>query len=74
MPPFAALADPRIEAPSLVFTDVRMPGTDGLTFLDRVKSVAGDIPVVVMSAYTNVVHLAPSGRCAGVPVRGSISI
>ena len=49
-----ALADPRIEAPSLVFTDVRMPGTDGLAFLDRVKAVAGDIPVVVMSAWTNV--------------------
>ena len=59
----AALADPRIEAPSLVFTDVRMPGTDGLTFLDRVKSVAGDIPVVVMSAYTNVA--ATSGAFRG---------
>ena len=58
-----ALADPRIEAPSLVFTDVRMPGTDGLSFLDRMKAVAGDIPVVVMSAWTNVA--ATSGAFRG---------
>ncbi|MEZ5484847.1 MAG: nitrogen regulation protein NR(I) [Lysobacteraceae bacterium] len=58
-----ALADPRIEAPSLVFTDVRMPGTDGLAFLDRVKAVAGEIPVVVMSAWTNVA--ATSGAFRG---------
>jgi len=48
--------------PALVFTDLRMPGTDGLGFLERIKALAGDIPVVVMSAYTNVATTAGAFR------------
>ena len=37
--------------PDLVFTDVRMPGMDGLAFLDALKARRPDLPVVVMSAW-----------------------
>src|SRR3546814_10152192 len=44
--------------PALVFTDVRMPGMDGLAFLDALKARAATLPVVVMSAYTDIASTA----------------
>jgi two-component system, NtrC family, nitrogen regulation response regulator GlnG len=50
-----AAQEPAIEMPDAVFTDVRMPGMDGLSFLSALKSRANaaELPVVVMSAYTD---------------------
>ena len=56
----AALADG--EQPDLVFTDVRMPGLDGLAFLDQLKAKNPELPVVVMSAYTDVASTAGAFR------------
>jgi two-component system nitrogen regulation response regulator GlnG len=41
------------DTPGLIFTDVRMPGQDGLAFLKRVRREYPTLPVVVMSAYTD---------------------
>src|SRR5690606_3792078 len=49
-------------APQLLFTDVRMPGEDGLQLLDRIKQRHPDLPVVVMSAYTDVASTAGAFR------------
>jgi two-component system nitrogen regulation response regulator GlnG len=49
-------------APDLVFTDVRMPGMDGLAFLDAMKARRPDLPVVVMSAYTDIASTAGAFR------------
>ncbi|MFN7294565.1 MAG: sigma 54-interacting transcriptional regulator, partial [Lysobacteraceae bacterium] len=46
----------------LVFTDVRMPGTDGLGFLEALRQRDADLPVVVMSAYTDVATTAGAFR------------
>jgi CheY-like chemotaxis protein len=35
----------------IVFTDIRMPGMDGLEMLKRIKQHAPDVAVVVMTAY-----------------------
>ena len=35
--------------PALLFTDVRMPGDDGLVLLDKLKAALPQLPVVVMS-------------------------
>ncbi len=48
--------------PDLVFTDVRMPGLDGLGFLDALKARLPQLPVVVMSAYTDVASTAGAFR------------
>ena len=48
--------------PDLVFTDVRMPGMDGLSFLDALKVRHPQLPVVVMSAYTDVASTAGAFR------------
>ena len=49
-------------APDLLFTDVRMPGDDGLALLQRLREVAPALPVVVMSAYTDVATTAGAFR------------
>ncbi len=49
-------------APQLLFTDVRMPGDDGLVLLDKLKAQAPKLPVIVMSAYTDVASTAGAFR------------
>jgi two-component system, NtrC family, nitrogen regulation response regulator GlnG len=48
--------------PDLLFTDVRMPGEDGLALLDRLKAAQPQLPVIVMSAYTDVASTAGAFR------------
>jgi two-component system nitrogen regulation response regulator GlnG len=48
--------------PDLVFTDVRMPGVDGLEFLDALKTQFPQLPVIVMSAYTDIASTAGAFR------------
>jgi two-component system, NtrC family, nitrogen regulation response regulator GlnG len=52
----------RGERPQLLFTDVRMPGDDGLVLLDAIKQQAPSLPVIVMSAYTDVASTAGAFR------------
>ncbi|GAB2504401.1 nitrogen regulation protein NR(I) [Lysobacter humi (ex Lee et al. 2017)] len=60
----AALAslDAGVVVPDLLFTDVRMPGEDGLVLLGRLKQRHPQLPVVVMSAYTDVASTAGAFR------------
>ena len=55
-----ALAFGRV--PRLLLTDVRMPGEDGLDFLARFKQSHADIPVIVVSAFTDVKSTAAAFR------------
>ena len=48
--------------PDLLFTDVRMPGGDGLALLERLKAQHPALPVVVMSAYTDLASTAGAFR------------
>jgi two-component system nitrogen regulation response regulator GlnG len=48
--------------PDLLFTDVRMPGDDGLVLLDAMKSRHPQLPVIVMSAYTDIASTAGAFR------------
>ncbi|WP_374248303.1 nitrogen regulation protein NR(I) [Thermomonas sp.] len=56
----AALAAGR--APDLLLTDVRMPGDSGLVLLDRLKEALPRLPVIVMSAHTDVASTAGAFR------------
>ena len=58
----AALAALQTQAPDLIFTDVRMPGDDGLVLLDKLKSAHPKLPVIVMSAYTDIASTAGAFR------------
>ncbi|MDE2407960.1 MAG: nitrogen regulation protein NR(I) [Xanthomonadaceae bacterium] len=48
--------------PALVVTDVRMPGEGGLQLLDKLKAAHPQLPVIVMSAYTDVASTAGAFR------------
>src|ERR1700691_1969554 len=48
-----ALAALRSDAPDVLITDVRMPGQNGLDLLKRVHAVHPDLPVIVMTAYSD---------------------
>ncbi len=48
--------------PALLFTDVRMPGATGLQLLDALKQSHPQLPVVVMSAYTDVASTSSAFR------------
>ncbi|MFC3626830.1 nitrogen regulation protein NR(I) [Vogesella amnigena] len=40
-------------SPSVIISDIRMPGTDGLKFLAKVKQEHPDLPVIVMTAHSD---------------------
>ena len=48
--------------PDLLFTDVRMPGDDGLVLLEKLKAAHPELPVIVMSAYTDIASTAGAFR------------
>ncbi|WP_166211563.1 nitrogen regulation protein NR(I) [Cognatiluteimonas telluris] len=59
----AALAALRAHGPpQLLFTDVRMPGDDGLALLESLKAAHPHLPVIVMSAYTDIASTAGAFR------------
>ena len=41
------------EQPDVILTDIRMPGMDGLNFLAKVKSNYPDLPVIIMTAHSD---------------------
>ncbi|RLJ67915.1 nitrogen regulation protein NR(I) [Sulfurisoma sediminicola] len=47
----AALADG--DKPSVMVSDIRMPGQSGLDLLKRVKESVPDLPVIIMTAYSD---------------------
>ncbi|MBN8736622.1 MAG: nitrogen regulation protein NR(I) [Xanthomonadales bacterium] len=49
-------------APALLVCDVRLPGTNGLALLREAKAAHPDLPVIVMSAFTDVATTAAAYR------------
>ena len=41
------------ENPQLILTDIRMPGPSGIDLLDKVKELRPEIPVIVMTAHSD---------------------
>ncbi len=59
----AALAALKIDAlPALIITDIRMPGTSGIDFLEVVKKAHPNLPMIVMSAFTDIANTASAYR------------
>ena len=54
----SVLAQVERQVPDLLFTDVRMAGQGGLKLLERLHAHHAQLPVIVMSAYTDVATTA----------------
>ena len=39
--------------PDVILSDVRMPGTDGIALVEKIKQRAPEIPVIIMTAYSD---------------------
>jgi two-component system nitrogen regulation response regulator GlnG len=50
------------ERPNVIITDIRMPGTSGLDLLDIIKARAPDIPIIVITAHTDLDSAVASYR------------
>ncbi len=51
--PQAALAAFASQRPDVLITDIRMPGMDGLEFARRVETIDSEIPVIVITAHSD---------------------
>jgi two-component system nitrogen regulation response regulator GlnG len=49
----AQLAQLDTTPPSVIVTDIRMPQMDGLTLLEQLRHLHPDIPVIIMTAYSD---------------------
>ncbi|MBP6533908.1 MAG: nitrogen regulation protein NR(I) [Arenimonas sp.] len=59
----AALNALKTEAlPALILTDIRMPGASGIDFLESVKQAHPELPMIVMSAFTDIASTASAYR------------
>jgi len=59
----AALNALKTEAlPALILTDIRMPGPSGIDFLESVKKAHPELPMIVMSAFTDIANTASAYR------------
>src|SRR2546427_9167738 len=50
----AALEQVRSEAPEIVILDLRLPGLDGMEALRKLKEIAPELPVVILTGYGDV--------------------
>ena len=58
------------ETPQVIITDIRMPGMDGFEFLEKVQSQHPELPVIVMTAHSdldNAVHAYKGGAFEYLP-------
>ena len=58
----AALAALAAGRPDVLITDVRMPGTGGLKLLERVRKDHPELPVIVMTAHSDLDHAVAAYR------------
>lgn len=47
----AALAHIALNSPDLVITDLRMPGMDGMSLFNAIRSIKPNIPVIIVTAH-----------------------
>ena len=52
----SAFGDFKIKNPVLIVTDVRLPGMDGIEFMEKIKQIDAGIPFIVFTGYGSIDH------------------
>ena len=60
-----ALEEVRTQPPDVIVLDIRLPGVDGLTAIERFRQRCGDVPIIVITAYGDL-HTAVAAVRKGV--------
>jgi two-component system, NtrC family, nitrogen regulation response regulator GlnG len=47
------LAQFAIEKPDVIISDIRMPGMDGISLLEKIKQDAPELPIIIMTAFSD---------------------
>jgi len=59
-----ALAALNTETPQVMVSDIRMPGESGLELLQRAKALHPNLPVIIMTAYSDLESAVSAFRAA----------
>src|SRR5690554_448933 len=57
-----ALAALREKTPTILMTDIRMPGMDGLALLTEIQAHYPELPVILMTAHAGHTNIGQIGR------------
>ena len=49
----ALLSELEKQSPDVIISDIRMPGIDGLTLLDKIHQHSPDLPVIIITAHSD---------------------
>ncbi|OPY58176.1 MAG: Sporulation initiation phosphotransferase F [Pelotomaculum sp. PtaU1.Bin035] len=58
-----ALRKVSIRVPSLIILDAKMPGMSGLETLEELKKLAPNVPVIIITAYTELDAVIEAQKC-----------
>ena len=45
------------EKPDVIISDIRMPGLDGISLMEQIKAKVPELPVIIMTAYSDLTVL-----------------
>lgn len=60
--PAKALEKIKHEIPDVVISDIRMPGMNGIELLEQLKQYSPELPVIIMTAYSDLDHAVSAFR------------
>jgi len=60
--PMMVLEKIKQERPGAIISDIRMPGIDGIALLEKLKEHSPDLPVIIMTAFSDLDHAVSAFR------------
>ena len=62
----SAMSQLNRDTPDAIISDIRMPGTDGLTLLGNLHNTHPQIPIIIMTAHSDLDSAVPAYQGGGI--------